>query len=299
MLSDQGRQDLSALVSALEGIELQLGSHPSLSDGLDKEVMRLRGLAEESIETLSSIRQEISALERDSEEARAVAYGMDQIERFLGRLEQALTIYDKADDNAELRAEIADLSKRIEDQRKLISEQEIRRKIENARKTIETHASNIVPNLDAEWPSAPIELVVEELTIKVIQGTRDDFLWEIGSGANWLAYHLAVTLALQRFFLSLPHHPVPGLLIYDQPSQVYFPRRLARDDAPADMTWRDEDVLAVRKVFDVLASEVKRAEGRLQIIVLDHAASEVWGGIGGVELTEEWRGTKLVPDSWL
>lgn len=49
--------------------------------------------------------------------------------------------------------------------------------------------------------------------------TRDDYLWEIGSGANWLAYHIATTLALQRFFLDSPHHPVPALLVYDQPSQ--------------------------------------------------------------------------------
>ncbi len=69
--------------------------------------------------------------------------------------------------------------------------------------------------------------MISDLTVKVIRGTRDDYLWEIGSGANWLAYHVALTLALQVFFLGLPHHPVPGLLIYDQPSQVYFPRRAA------------------------------------------------------------------------
>jgi hypothetical protein len=33
-----------------------------------------------------------------------------------------------------------------------------------------------------------------------------------------------VTLALQRFFIGEVNHPVPGMLVYDQPSQVYFPR---------------------------------------------------------------------------
>jgi hypothetical protein len=45
--------------------------------------------------------------------------------------------------------------------------------------------------------------------------------------ANWLAYHIALSLALQGYFLRLPQHPVPALLIYDQPSQVYFPARRA------------------------------------------------------------------------
>jgi hypothetical protein len=132
---------------------------------------------------------------------------------------------------------------------------------------------------------------------------RKVYLWEIGSGANWLAYHVALTLALQRLFLSEPHHPVPGLLIYDQPSQVYFPKRTARDaegDGGSDaVEWKDQDVVAVRKVFAVLGQEVLAAKGRLQIIVLDHADDAVWGDLPGVTLTEEWRGRALVPADWL
>jgi hypothetical protein len=72
---------------------------------------------------------------------------------------------------------------------------------------------------------------------------RSDFLWEIGSGANWLAYHVATTLALQKFFLTEPHHAVPGLLIYDQPSQVYFPQRAVEkrmEEAEIPIVWPDE-----------------------------------------------------------
>ena len=159
-------------------------------------------------------------------------------------------------------------------------------------------------NLDAEWPEASIRLVISDLTVKVVRGTRDDYLWEIGSGANWLAYHIALSLALQRFFLSLPHHPVPAFLVYDQPSQVYFPRRLAAeqsDDEDADPEWRDEDVIAVQKVFKATAAEVLKHAGRLQIVILDHADHEVWGKIEGIQLVEEWRGAnhKLVPEEWI
>ena len=160
-------------------------------------------------------------------------------------------------------------------------------------------ASRLVPQLDAEWPDAPIRLMIDELTIKVIRGSRDDFLWEIGSGANWLAYHVAMTLALQKFFLTEPHHPVPGMLVYDQPSQVYFPKRAAGDEPIEPMALRDEDVVAVRKVFELLGAEVFAAKGRLQVIVLDHADQGVWGGLLGVELTEEWRERALVPHEWI
>jgi hypothetical protein len=96
---------------------------------------------------------------------------------------------------------------------------------------------------------------------------REDFLWEIGSGSNWLSYHVSMTLALQQFFLTLPHSPVPSFLVYDQPSQVYFPRRLVdrpESGAPEEPEWRDEDVEAVRKVFQILARVTQESQGRLQ-----------------------------------
>lgn len=145
--------------------------------------------------------------------------------------------------------------------------------------------------------------MIPDLTVKVIRGNRDDYLWEIGSGANWLAYHIAVTLALQGFFLSWKKHPhpVPALLIYDQPSQVYFPVRRVGDQLPEalDPVWRNEDIVAVRKVFDLLNMISEKTKGNLQIIVLDHADEEVWGeGLDNVKLVEEWRGKGLVPDTW-
>lgn len=36
------------------------------------------------------------------------------------------------------------------------------------------------------------------------------------------------------------------------------------------------------------------------MIVLDHASEDVWGGLDGVELTEEWRdGDALVLEEWI
>jgi hypothetical protein len=130
---------------------------------------------------------------------------------------------------------------------------------------------------------------------------REDYLWEIGSGANWLAYHVAVTLALQRFFTREVNHPVPGMMIYDQPSQVYFPHGFDVVDPVSPLgRSRDEDVAAVRKVFEAMGREIVRAKGQLQAIVLDHAGADVWGELEGVTLVHRWRGAqKLVPPEWL
>ena len=300
-LGRQGKQHLDALAQALEGIEFELRTHPSVSDRLDREQMRLRQGLEAKLTDLNAIRHEIVVLERSSAEAQEAAYGFDRVERFIGRLQQALILYQRADENADLRQVVVELEDRIEELRKKVSESDVSRRLANAKQTVESIAATIVPSLDVEWPSAVLKLLTDDLTVKIVRGNRDDYLWEIGSGANWLGYHIAVSLSLQRYFLTLPHHPVPGLLIYDQPSQVYFPRRVSEGGEYLTDQWRDEDVIAVRKVFDVLAKEVRGADRRFQVIVLDHADRDVWGDIEGVTLVEEWRDgvNKLVPTHWI
>ena len=297
---EEGREKLEALVRALRGAEIELRSQPGLSDAFDKERLRLRAKAEEETSKLAEIRQEIILLERQSEEVRDLTYRQDRIERFAGRLEQAIIALDRSEEDAELAERVGKLKQEIEDRGRIYSPSQVERRIANARRQVEFNAATILPNLDAEWPSTPIELIINDLTIRVIHTDRSDYLWEIGSGANWLAYHIAVTLSLQRFFLEAPHHCVPGFLIYDQPSQVYFPRGYDVEDHSQSDRTRDQDVEAVRAVFHAMGREVMAARGRLQIIVLDHAGSDVWGDIPSVTLCAEWRdGEALVPPEWL
>jgi hypothetical protein len=299
-LADGGRERLDVLVNALAGAEIQLRAQPSLSDAFDKERLRLRGEVEDAAGRLMSVRQEIALLEQKSEQVRAATFRQDRIERFVRRLEQALLSLDRSEEGSELSEQVSKLKTRIDNLRRIYSESQVNSKKANALRLIENIAAGIIPLLDAEWPTAPIQIVTDDLTIRVIHTDRSDYLWEIGSGANWLAYHVAVTLALQRFFLEQPNHPVPSVLIYDQPSQVYFPRGF---EAEADVRrgrTRDEDIAAVRAVFETIGKEVVRAKGRLQAVVLDHAGADVWGEIEGVTLAEEWRGDiKLVPQHWL
>lgn len=300
-VADSGRDRLDALSEALAGIDVQLRTQPSLSDAFDKERLRLRAGVEAATTRLTAIRQETTLLEQKSERVRAVTYRQDRIERFIGRLEQALVSFDRSDEGSSLVDEVVQLKVRIEELRRVYSEGQVGRKTTNALRQIENYAATIIPSLDAEWPNAPIQLVINDLTIRVIHPEREDYLWEIGSGANWLAYHVAVTLALQRFFTGEVNHPVPGMVIYDQPSQVYFPRGFEVIDPVSPLSRsRDEDIAAVRKVFKVMGGEIVRAKGQLQVIVLDHAGTDVWGEIEGVTLVAQWRGAeKLVPPEWL
>jgi hypothetical protein len=237
-----------------------------------------------------------------SKEANEQQFSIKRTERFIGNLESSLKLHRKLGADSELVEEVRALKEMVKGLDEELREQDVETRKRRALQVINTNAGKLLPYLDVENPDDPISLETNDLTIKVLGSERDDYLSEIGSGSNWLSYHIAVLLSLHKFYLSQPSSPVPGFLVLDQPSQVYFPKRLvSRDDeVEPDPKVRDEDVEAVRKAFEVMGSVVLQEEGRLQLIVLDHASREVWGGIDGVVGLPEWRGqTKLVPMEWL
>lgn len=160
----------------------------------------------------------------------------------------------------------------------------------------------IIEKLDSEHPNDPIEFVIKDLTLKVHSGHgRADYLWEIGSASNWLSYHIAVILAFQRFFHEKETLNMPSFIVFDQPSQVYFPRTgLRKQEDNQEVELKDEDKDAVRKVFSVLSQYISDSKGKMQIIVTEHADEDIWGDIPEIHVAGKWRGReKLVPMEWL
>jgi hypothetical protein len=215
-------------------------------------------------------------------------------------MEQALLVLKAPEGDSAFAAEVAELKARLEQLRAGLSDRAARDRQRAALARVSATMAQLLPGLDSERPYDPAELNIDDLTIRVAGSSgRPDFRWEIGSGANWLSYHVAALVRLHELFLSQKGNPVPSLLVLDQPSQVYFPRTLAKEaKAGDDPSLGDEDVAAVHKVFVTLATATKADKG-LQILVLDHAGKDVWGDVS-MCLVEEWRdGKALVPQTCL
>ncbi|RYY02284.1 MAG: DUF3732 domain-containing protein [Gammaproteobacteria bacterium] len=292
--------ELQLLCKALSEIESRSGIAPQIADSIDSELVRLKAEVRKDMDLLAATRARIRALEEAHANVKSNSQNLSKADRFLGRIEQALETYRNIGTDTDLLNEIRRLQEKINLVPKF-SEEDVRDRTKLALKSIQDICTEIIPELDAEWADAVIRLSITDLTVRVLRDGRSDFLWEVGSGANWLAYHVTMTLALQKYFMKSDFHPVPHFLIFDQPSQVYFPRRLAGDKAAIDKSiLNDEDRNAVRKVFKVLGATTVESKNKFQIIVLDHAGDEVWSELPGVKLVEEWRGSdKLVPSHWL
>lgn len=195
------------------------------------------------------------------------------------------------------------MEERIHTLEAIVNESEIRRKIEAAVKYINQKIGEIVKNLDAEYPDNPVEFLIKDLTLKVKSTSgRDDYLWEIGSASNWLAYHIATILSFQQYFQIRGSVSVPNFLIFDQPSQVYFPQVSHRNAAKeTEVEIDDEDKLAVKKIFIAMSKFIQDTQNTVQIIVMEHADEDIWGDVVPAHLVARWRGSneKLVPVEWL
>jgi len=240
--------ELDALTASLKEIEQTATQFERVPAAFDREFERVRSAIGSAAERLAGVQTRRKALERRSREAREKQFSTIATARFIGSLESDLRTYESVRSDGELQNEVRELRDRAGQLEKEISEEEIRRRVERALGAVDLNAGRLIPDLDAECPNDPVSLSLTELSIKVGGRNREDFLWEIGSGSNWLSYHIAISLALQQFFLSLPSSPIPGVLVYDQPSQVYFPKRLAEhaSDSEPEPQLKDEDVESAR-----------------------------------------------------
>jgi hypothetical protein len=298
--SFQEDEHIAVLIGALRGIEQSAFAATSIPAAFDRELHRVREELRTATEQLQGVQHRIQALTRASEAAKGQQDATLRASRFIGRLEQALEHYDRLDDDQGIEAEVANIKDRVRELEAEVQEADVQKRTDLALRRVSGFAQRMLPKLDAERPYDPVALSVTDLTVRVSGRDREDYLWEIGSGSNWLSYHVAFAIALQQYFMELPHNPVPSFVVLDQPSQVYFPKQLSpAQHSGAEAPYLDEDVAAVRKIFEALADAVRESSGELQVIALDHATDTVWGGVEPLHVASEWRGgAKLVPEEW-
>ena len=296
----EAKGELEVLVTALREVEKEARVTRNIPAAFDLEMQRVSSDVRVFVEKLEAVQIRRNALTARSSEAKREQFRAKEVERFVGSLESSLSFYSRLGEDSSLAAEVGKLAERVAFLREEVKPAQVEARKRHALQRVNNHAGKMIRLLDVEDPNAPIFLSADDLTIRVAGEDRKHLLSEIGSGSNWLGYHVGTILALHWFFMELTQSPVPQFVIFDQPSQVYFPKKLAGVRRGEEPKILDEDVDAIRKTFKVLDFFCKKFAPRFQIIVFDHAAESVWGNLPSTHLVEEWRGgVKLVPVEWL
>jgi hypothetical protein len=266
---NQDRPRIQAALGAAEGrlseLTVELGSN-------QQEIERVS----ESIETFESVRE--ASLQRAAVRGR-VSLFLDSVSR---ETESAFV----SDRLEEIRAEIETL-------RRELDVDAAAERLTAALSRISYQITDVAARLELEHAPAPVRLDARALTVIVDTAHGSYRLREIGSGANWLGYHLATLVGLHTF-LAENARPVPHFLVLDQPSQVYFP-----PDATGLESLGDDDHASLARVFDALFRFVDSTNGGFQVLVLEHA--DLNNERFADAVVERWRvdGQALIPSSWV
>lgn len=154
--------------------------------------------------------------------------------------------------------------------------------------------NRLARTLDFEEDFRPVDL-----NFGLVDGTFDMYqlqknneriyLSEMGSGANWVSCHLALFLSFLHYFAKQEKSPIPLIMFFDQPSQVYFPQGYD------DQGQQSADIAAVNAMYKTVFDEVKNIELQTkilpQVIIVDHVKGD------DLEISEEFN--SYVKCNWL
>lgn len=273
---------------------------------LDKEIADIRIEVRELETKLNDNRDILREIYNKSTEENNKRQTIEELYKFIGRLEQAMenVISTKIDSTLDLK--IKELQEQLKEKNEKLQEIKAKHSLQNILKGISVRISHYVSLLDIDRKNDHVELDIVNLTLKIASpnSSRSDYLWEVGSGANWMGYHLSALFALHEHFLTLKHNFVPSFILIDQPSQVYFPKDVPKGiegvKTFAEFASQSDDLTQTRKIFMAAANSVERTKNKLQVIIVEHAPEITWQGIDNIHKVDEWIGEKgLIPIDWI
>ena len=169
--------------------------------------------------------------------------------------------------------EIEELKEKILRLEEKIKGFDVRKKMSKAELFLDNNMNRLSSTLDFEEEYKPIDLhfglTDGSFDIYQHQNSNENIhLYEMGSGANWVSCHIALFLSFLHYFSEQKNSPMPLIMFFDQPSQVYFPQ----GDEKGEID--EADLVAVNKMYKTIFDEINLIGDETgilpQIIIVDH-----------------------------
>lgn len=285
---------VAELITSLEAVDQQLQGVFRESPHIQAHITELEGQIADATDALRTVQTELNRAISEDQNAREAQDELVNRARYLGRLSDFVEVFEPTDSNSAITDEISEIRQLIAVLKERLNDDEIASRLETILSFISEKMTEYSQHLDLEHSGSSLRLDLAKLT--VVANTEDGPipLKRIGSGENWVGYHVVSHLAL-HWWLRRRSRPVPAFLIFDQPTQAYYP-----PDSEAgglDEIELDADRRAVRALFELMQKASAEISSPFQLIVLDHAhLREDWFERA---IVEEWRGQNaLVPRDW-
>jgi len=283
------RSSIAALDSKLEGVTRSKPRVNSYVYGLKQQDQQLAADIKKTRLAIATLQEEQDALRSLSELDTARL-------RVIGRISFYLESTKWNNDAVELKQKIALIEPDIEELETRLDPAALQEKLDAQLSLLSEDMTTWARELKLEHSEYPIRLDVKALTVVAETPHGRIPLYKMGSGENWVGYHIVTYLALAKWFIK-QNRPVGRFIFFDQPTQVYFPSDTSVTGDIGEIN-DDEDREAVKRMFEWIFKIVDQLSPYLQVIVTDHAdIGEEW--FQNAVIDTKWRGDQaLIPKHW-
>ena len=286
---------VSEIQASLANVRTQLRSVRRDAPRLQERQAGLESRRRDVIDQLRETQTEIAKRIQDSERLRLKMQHFTEQARIVGRIEYYLENSAAVAEDSQLPLTVEQLRAEIEELEVVLDDNAADERQTTVLNLIGRELTGLATELKLEHGENPLRLDLKRLTLVADTDDGPLSLSQMGSGENWVGYHVAMHLALHRLFRRR-RCPVPSLLMLDQPSQAHYPPERDEDGRIDGLT--DEDQAAVRELFELLYRYCSEIAPDMQIVVTDHV--ELLDDWFKASIVDRWRdGTALVPQSWL
>ncbi|MFF2271592.1 DUF3732 domain-containing protein [Agromyces sp. NPDC058136] len=272
----------------------------AVQPGRDKALTAVSGQIHATRERLTAVESAIAATEL-AQAADAAPLDPKRQQFVRGRIDATVgrLALRRGTDIRALHEAVHTAKQRVESLERELDDDAARERLTSALISLGREMTRLAQELNLENSEESVRLDLAKLTVVTDTADGPVQLSGLGSGANWLGYHLATHLALHRTFLN-QGAPVPRLLMLDQPTQVFYESKSKAVRAAIEETGvpADEDHASVTRMFRLLFDFVQDLAPHFQIVVSDHADLTEEGWFQD-SIAYNWRGDALVPADWI
>lgn len=273
---DEILQDDIDLSEASSWLNSELEITSKYTNDFSEDIRKLKERHEEIEENIKSVWQQIKNIEQKYIKSKSlvskrekVNYAKATIALYVDMMDSGL--FENVDEDIE------DLKNKISLLNEKIKGFDLETKKYKAQTFLSDNMNRLSLTLDFEGEYRPLNLnfgLVDE-TFDIYHHQKKNekiYLYEMGSGANWISCHIALFLSFLRYFATQEHSPMLLTMFFDQPSQVYFPQGTIGKDDKKELS--DADIKAVNQIYKTIFDEINDI-GRItgnppQILIVDH-----------------------------
>lgn len=287
---------VSAIQQSLLNLDAQIRDVEDRTSQMQELVASLEARKAIYKDLLKENREKIEAIQNENFRLQENQGRNSRIFHILGRISLYLESFSNLEETSDLLQQINNLKNQIISLEEKLDNDAIQERLLSILLLISHDMNGLASSLDLEHAEYQLRLDIRRLT--VVADSIDGVIPmdRMGSGENWVGYHLISHFALHNWFVE-QNRPVPRFIFIDQPSQVYFPEDVNWQQHVNGSMDRGEDRQKVENMFRLAYDVVKKHNGQFQVIITDHAnIQEDWFQ---ESVLERWRdGDKLIPDDW-